>query len=153
MKGHALLNRFLLMKPTLRVVIEFSIILIIGLLGEIFSWIRMPFSPYTNLLGGVLLFGSWIFHAYCHRIHKQAHQESQQIEELVTKGVYSKIRHPMYLSLIVMYLGVAIAWGVVWMLIPALFFSTLTVLIAIKEEGFLLQKFGLQYERYMQEVP
>jgi protein-S-isoprenylcysteine O-methyltransferase Ste14 len=52
-----------------------------------------------------------------------------------------------------MYLGLAIAWGVVWMLLPSLFFSALTVLITIKEEEFLLRRFGYQYEEYMQEVP
>jgi protein-S-isoprenylcysteine O-methyltransferase Ste14 len=59
----------------------------------------------------------------------------------------------MYLSLILMYLGLAISWGVVWMLLPALFFSALTVLIAIKEEEFLLEKFGSQYGDYQRQVP
>ena len=52
-----------------------------------------------------------------------------------------------------MYLGLAIAWGVVWMLLPSLLFSALTVLTAIKEEEFLLRRFGRQYEEYMQAVP
>ena len=59
----------------------------------------------------------------------------------------------MYSSLILMYLGLAIAWGVVWMLLPALLFSVLTVLTTIKEEEFLLRRFGHQYEEYMQAVP
>jgi protein-S-isoprenylcysteine O-methyltransferase Ste14 len=153
MKRPTVINQYLLMKPTLRMVIELPIIIIIGILGEIFSWVRIPLSPYSNLVGGAILLGGWILHAYCHRVHKQAHEQSQQIEGLVTTGVFSKIRHPMYLSLILMYLGLAIAWGVVWMLLPSLFFSALTVLIAIKEEEFLLRRFGYQYEEYMQEVP
>jgi protein-S-isoprenylcysteine O-methyltransferase Ste14 len=52
-----------------------------------------------------------------------------------------------------MYLGLAIAWGVVWMLLPSFFFSALTVLTTIKEEEFLLRRFGRQYEKYMQDVP
>jgi protein-S-isoprenylcysteine O-methyltransferase Ste14 len=67
--------------------------------------------------------------------------------------VFSKMRHPMYLSLILMYLGLAIAWGVVWMLLPSLLFSALTVLTTIKEEELLLRRFGRQYEEYMQAVP
>jgi protein-S-isoprenylcysteine O-methyltransferase Ste14 len=153
MKGQTLLNQYLLVKPTLRMVIEWPIIIIIGILGEIFSWVRIPLSPYSNLVGGAILLGGWMFHVYCHRVHKQAHEQSQQIEELVTTGVFSKVRHPMYLSLILMYLGLAIAWGVVWMLLPSLFFSALTVLITIKEEEFLLRRFGHQYEEYMQAVP
>ncbi len=153
MKKQTLLDRYLLSKPTLRMVIEFPIIVIIGILGEVFSWVRIPFSPYSNLVGGAILLGAWIFHAYCHRVHKQAHEQSGQIEGLVTTGVFSKMRHPMYLSLILMYLGLAISWGVVWMLVASLVFSASTVLMAIREEEFLSRRFGHQYEEYMQTVP
>jgi len=153
MKGQTLLTRYLLAKPTLRMVIEWPIIIVIGIFGEILSWARIPLSPYSNFFGGAILLGGLILHAYCHRIHKQAHEQSQQIEGLVTTGVFSKMRHPMYSSLILMYLGLAIAWGVVWMLLPALLFSVLTVLTTIKEEEFLLRRFGHQYEEYMQAVP
>jgi len=153
MRGQTLLNQYLLAKPTLRMVIEWPIMIVTGILGEIFSWARIPLSPYSNFVGGAILLGGWIFHAYCHRVHKQAHERSQQIEGLVTTGVFSKIRHPMYLSLILMVLGLAIAWGVVWMLLLSLLFSALTVLTTIKEEEFLLRRFGHQYEEYMHAVP
>jgi protein-S-isoprenylcysteine O-methyltransferase Ste14 len=153
MRGQTLLTQYLLAKPILRMVIEWPIIVIIGILGEIFSWTRIPLSPYSNFVGGAILLGGWIFHAYCHKVHKQAHEQSQQIERLVTTGVFSKMRHPMYLSLILMYLGLAIAWGVVWMLFPSILFSALTVLTTIKEEEVLLRRFGHQYEEYMQAVP
>ena len=39
------------------------------------------------------------------------------------------------------------------MLLPASFFSGLTVLIALKEEEFLLEKFGHQYQDYIRQVP
>ena len=153
MKWQTLLNQYLLANPTLRMVIEWPIIIIIGILGEIFSWVRIPLSPYSNFVGGAILLGGWILHAYCHRVHKHAHEQSQQIEELITTGVFSKMRHPMYVSLILMYLGLAIAWGVVWMLLPSLLFSALTALTTLKEEEFLLRRFGHQYEEYMQAVP
>ena len=153
MKGQTLLNRYLLSRPTLRMVIEYPIIVVIGILGELFSWVRIPWSPYSNLVGGAILLGGWIFHAYCHRVHKQAHEQSGQIEGLVTTGVFSKMCHPMYLSLILMYLGLAIAWGILWMLLASFVFSTMTVLIAIREEEFLLRRFGHQYEEYMRAVP
>jgi protein-S-isoprenylcysteine O-methyltransferase Ste14 len=153
MRGQTLLTQYLLAKPILRMVIEWPITVIIGILGEIFSWTRIPLSPYSNFVGGAILLGGWIFHAYCHKVHKQAHEQSQQIERLVTTGVFSKMRHPMYLSLILMYLGLAIAWGVVWMLFPSILFSALTVLTTIKEEEVLLRRFGHQYEEYMQAVP
>jgi protein-S-isoprenylcysteine O-methyltransferase Ste14 len=59
----------------------------------------------------------------------------------------------MYLSLILMYLGLAIAWGIVGMLLPSILFSALIVLTAIKEEEFLLQRFGREYKEYKNKVP
>jgi protein-S-isoprenylcysteine O-methyltransferase Ste14 len=59
----------------------------------------------------------------------------------------------MYLGLILMCLGLPIAWGVVWMLLPSLLSSALTVLTAVKEEEFLLRRFGHQSEEYMKAVP
>ena len=133
MKGQKILDKYLLAKPILRMVIEWPIIIVVGILGEIFSWARIPLCPYSNFFGGGILLGGLIFHAHCHRVHKQAHEQSQQIEELVTTGVFSKMRHPMYLSLILMYMGLAIAWGIIWMLVPSILFSALTVLTTIKE--------------------
>jgi protein-S-isoprenylcysteine O-methyltransferase Ste14 len=147
------MKRYLLVKPTTRMLIEWPIILAVGILGELLGWARIPVSPYSNFIGIAIFAGGWIFHQSCHRDHQQAHAQSQEIEGLVTSGVFSRTRHPMYLSLILMYLGLAIAWGVVWMLLPALFFSALTVLIAIQEEEFLLEKFGSQYEEYRRQVP
>ena len=45
MKGQTFLNGYLLAKPTLRMVIEGPTIVIIGVLGELFSWVRIPFAP------------------------------------------------------------------------------------------------------------
>jgi len=153
MKRQPLINRYLLAKPNIILSIGFLIVIIIGALGEVFYWTKIPLSPYSNIIGGAITLGGWLLHIYCHRIHKQAHKKSQQIEKVVTTGIFQKIRHPMYLGIILAFLGVAIAWGVIWMLVPSVLFSMLAVIIAIKEEEFLLQKFGHQYEEYMQKVP
>jgi protein-S-isoprenylcysteine O-methyltransferase Ste14 len=93
-----------------------------------------------------------VLHQYCHRIHKQAHEKSQRIEGIVTTGLFGKIRHPMYMSLIIMVLGLSFGWGILWMFALAVLLSALMVLIAIKEEKFLLKKFGNQYEEYLRKV-
>lgn len=59
----------------------------------------------------------------------------------------------MYLSLILMYFGFALAWGVLWIFLPAVLFSILNVFTAIREEKFLVQKLGYQYGEYMKAVP
>jgi len=52
-----------------------------------------------------------------------------------------------------MYLGLAILWGVVWMLPAAILFSVITGVMAVKEERYLQQQFGQQYQEYMHTVP
>jgi len=147
------LNRCLVAKPNLLFSIGFIIIVIIGVLGDVLSWNKIRFFPNSNLVGIAIATGGLILHFYCHRIHQQAHEKSQQIEKLVTTGIFQKIRHPMYLGIVLAFVGLAVAWGVVWIFIPSIIFSVLAVLVAIKEEEFLLKKFGRQYEEYMQKVP
>jgi protein-S-isoprenylcysteine O-methyltransferase Ste14 len=149
----AFIDKILLVKPTHRMAVEWPILVIVAVLGEVFSWSKIPFSPYSNIIGGVVIAGAWMFHAYCHRAHRKAHQQSGSIDSVVNTGVFSRIRHPMYLSLILMYFGFAIAWGVLWILLPAFLFSILTVFTAIREEEFLLRKLGSQYEEYIRAVP
>ena len=100
-----------------------------------------------------MLVAGLIVHLRCHTVHRQAQEETDQIEFIVTTGVYASVRHPMYSSLFLIYFGLAIVWGIVWMLVPAAFFSIITVAIAMKEEQFLLQRFGSEYEEYLRKVP
>jgi len=154
MKVPNFMDRYLRAKPNRRILsVELPIIIIIGVLGEVFSWAKIPWSPYSNIAGGIIIIVGYILHVRCHRAHKQAHAQSKQIEEIVTTGVFSRIRHPMYLSLIIIFFGLVIAWGVVWMFLPFLLVLVLIVMTAIKEEEFLLQRFGHRYEQYMKETP
>jgi protein-S-isoprenylcysteine O-methyltransferase Ste14 len=153
MQRLTLSDKILLAKPTHRMAVEWPILIIVALLGEIFSWSKIPFSPYSNIIGGIVIVGAWMFHVYCHRAHHKAHEQSSSIDSVVNAGVFGRIRHPMYLSLILMYFGFAIAWGVLWIFLPSFLFSILIVLTAIREEEFLARKLGSQYEEYMQHVP
>ena len=69
------LDRVLLAKPTHRMAVEWPILVIVAVLGEMFSWSKIPFSPYSNILGGIVIVGALTFHAYCHRAHRKAHEQ------------------------------------------------------------------------------
>lgn len=153
MRKNNLLDKYLLAKPTIRMIIEWPILIGIGVVGSVFSLPRIPFSPASNLVGVIFLVIGFIFHGLSHRVHRQAHQQSEKIEKLVTEGIYSKIRHPSYLGLILIYFGLAFSWGILWILIPAIIFVILTVLTAIREEAAMREKFGKKYEEYMRQVP
>ena len=73
--------------------------------------------------------------------------------EVIREGVFNKVRHPIYLSEILLYLAliclsISLAAAIVWILtIVFLHF------ISRYEERLLLERFGEAYEQYMREVP
>ena len=72
---------------------------------------------------------------------------------VIRKGVFNVVRHPIYLSEIVLYCGLLIlsislaAFVVLLMAIVFLHY------ISRFEERILLARFGQEYRTYMQEVP
>jgi len=153
MEKRGLVDRCLLVKPTIWAIAAFASIVVVGILGEALSWQRIPGAPYSNIAGGAVFVAGWFFHRRCHTFHRRGHDRSGDIETLVTNGVFGSIRHPMYASLMLMFLGVAVAWGVAWMLLPAVAFSLFAVAVAVTEETFLLEKLGPQYGDYMRQTP
>jgi protein-S-isoprenylcysteine O-methyltransferase Ste14 len=123
-----------------------------GICGSVFSWKTFSIFPLSNILGGILVLLAYAFHQWTERNHKQAHKESQDIETIVTTGVYSKIRHPLYLSLISMNIGIALAFGVMMTFALALLTIIHWVLTALKEEEALMKQFPVEYPRYKQMV-
>ena len=79
--------------------------------------------------------------------------ERRETPHVIRKSVYRFVRHPMYLSEIVLYLGlllmsISLAAVLVW--VAAILFLRH---ISLYEERLLLARFGEEYERYMREVP
>lgn len=66
---------------------------------------------------------------------------------LVTTGIYSRVRHPMYTAVIVMFSGYIIYFGSLISLPLWLAFSTLYVIKAVKEERIITDRFP-EYEEY-----
>jgi protein-S-isoprenylcysteine O-methyltransferase Ste14 len=85
-------------------------------------------------------------------ISKQAHNKSSEIKNIVTNGIYSRLRHPIYLSLIIMNIGIALAFNSWISLFFAIIFALSWILTALEEEKYLLNKFGGEYEEYMKNV-
>jgi protein-S-isoprenylcysteine O-methyltransferase Ste14 len=72
---------------------------------------------------------------------------------LLSEGIYSRIRHPRYLSVFFGSLAVALfanflaSWLLMVLLIPVIY------VLAVIEERELLERFGGDYRRYMERVP
>src|SRR5262249_53697539 len=77
----------------------------------------------------------------------------KQDHELICKGPYRLVRHPIYTGLVVAVLGTAIAQGELRSVFAlALVIAALVHKIGI-EEAFLIQEFGDAYDRYRHQVP
>ena len=72
---------------------------------------------------------------------------------VIRKGVFGRVRHPIYLGSILLYLGLivltlSIISAIIWVFIVAFYYY-----ISKYEEKILLKEFGSEYEEYMNEVP
>lgn len=141
------------------------IILVIGLLVFIHTnyyktktssdWL-LNYLKYTCL--GISLFGLYI------RVITVAHTpkntsgrnttEGQVADELNTTGIYSVVRHPLYLGNFFMWLGVAMLTENTWFVIAfILFYAFYYERIMYAEESFLRQKFGDAYLNWAKKTP
>jgi protein-S-isoprenylcysteine O-methyltransferase Ste14 len=152
MKDCNVLNAFFLSNPLYRGMVGNAILVVTGINGLIFSWKTFPIFSFSHLSGGILILLAFGFHEWAHRKHSQAHKESREIEAIVTTGVFSKIRHPLYLSVIVMNIGIAIAFGILVTSVLALLTIIHWILTALKEEDALMKRFPVEYARYKQQV-
>jgi protein-S-isoprenylcysteine O-methyltransferase Ste14 len=73
---------------------------------------------------------------------------------IVEDGPYARTRNPMFLSLVLIHLGVVVALNVAWALVgvPVLILYLRFGVIS-REERFLEQRFGDEYTSYKRRVP
>lgn len=76
-------------------------------------------------------------------------------DKLVTTGIYSKMRNPIYTGCIIGQIGWAMVWGAVYTLFLMPIFDFLACLAVVKflEEPMLTKLFGEEYRRYKEQVP
>ena len=80
--------------------------------------------------------------------------ERQVADALNTTGIYSIVRHPLYLGNYLMWLGMLMFVGIWWFLvIVSLMFWLYYERIMIAEEAFLRNKFKKQYEDWAAVTP
>ena len=78
----------------------------------------------------------------------------QVAETLNTKGIYSVVRHPLYLGNFFMWLGPGLLTGNIWFIVAFIFFYWIYYeRIMFAEEQFLRRKFGKIYTAWAENVP
>ena len=153
MKTSGFIGKIVLTNPMRRGTIECVLLFSTGILGLFFSWPKIQLFPISNALGGLLLIAGLLFHLSAEKNHKQAHEKTSDITHIIDGGVFSRIRHPLYLSIIVMNIGIALAFGVIPTLIIACLSIIHWLITALAEESYLLEEFGKNYQQYKQRVP
>jgi|SRR4051812_34355004 protein-S-isoprenylcysteine O-methyltransferase Ste14 len=71
-----------------------------------------------------------------------------EAKNLVTNGVYSKVRHPVYTFGILLFIGLAMYVAKPWFLVGMLILVPIQVARARAEERVLIAKFGDEYLSY-----
>jgi protein-S-isoprenylcysteine O-methyltransferase Ste14 len=72
---------------------------------------------------------------------------------LLTKGIYSRVRHPRYVELLLAFLAYALFANYLAMYVVVLLGVVWAFLVVRVEEKELRERFGEEYERYCQRVP
>ena len=106
-----------------------------------------PIDSFT-IIGIALILPTYVFLIIARVQLGRSFALSAQAKELVTRGLYSKIRHPVYFFAQLFLLGVVIAardllWLGLWFVV-----LILQVVRAGKEERVLEQRFGALYAEY-----
>lgn len=97
------------------------------------------------------LFAFWATQVF--RRHRTPVDPRGAVTEIVTEGPFRYTRNPMYLTLMVMYVGGALLFALPWawvLLIPV--FLALHFGVIRREEDYLLATFGEPYRRYRKQV-
>ena len=143
---------FLMLAPgTVTVVLPFVI-----LKNSPPSKIIQPFFPHNLGLIPILLgliVCLWCFWDYINK-GEGTPSPFDPPKQLVIVGLYSHVRNPMYIGIVLFVLGEAIMWSsvplVVYSLILLVFFHTSVVYY---EEPRLKSEFGKKYDNYLRSVP
>jgi len=81
-------------------------------------------------------------------------RRSRTVQRLVTYGIFSWMRNPLYVGNFFAWLGVVVASGVLWFLpVAAMLFAVEYTLIVRYEEGVLESIFGDEYLAYRARTP
>jgi protein-S-isoprenylcysteine O-methyltransferase Ste14 len=126
---------------------------LVWIVSPLFEYADYPLFPIPFITGILcLILGLWLFY----RSHKDLGTnwsitlEVREKHQLITHGVYRRVRHPMYLALLIYSLGQGLVLPN-WLVGPSYGIAMLLI-FAFRvghEERMMLEEFGKDYEAYM----
>lgn len=129
---------------SLTVVKAVKVGILLGILLQIWLPNGLPISaePFLLLVSGVLIYTAGLLIAIAARFQlgdNWANIETGQVlsrQEVIAKGVYAYVRHPIYIGDLLLLLGLELALNS-WLVIGVLILAPIVMLKAIKEERML----------------
>ena len=129
----------------------------IGVVGDWF--LGSYFIPVmaTRIVGLLLLVAAGVIGVVGSRALRAAGTNVNPREPVITlvqQGPYCFTRNPLYLSILLLHLGIGVCSGgmlTIGMVIPLALLLHFTVVL--REEAYLEAKFGLHYRRFCEQVP
>lgn len=126
-----------------------------GLNGTFFNQRFVPDQPWIAQVGFALAVLGLLFTCWARVTlgrNWSAIVQLKQDHELIVRGPYRLVRHPIYTGLLLAVLGTALATGE-WRALISLALITLAFWLKLRlEERWLCEQFGEQYRRYMHRV-
>jgi protein-S-isoprenylcysteine O-methyltransferase Ste14 len=144
-----------------------GVVLSIGILGMFASiiiylliplfvvWFHLPFPALIRWIGVLLLAGSIPLLVWIHRTLGRYYAPELKIQTehlIISTGPYSRVRHPMYTTFILLTLGIILITANLFVTVFGLLIILMLYPISKHEESMLLDQFGDKYHDYMQRT-
>jgi len=128
--------------------------LLVLLFFNIDLWIHRAFSWHQVLSWILLLISAFIALSgfYCLKKHGKPVEGWEETTELIKKGIFRYIRHPLFSSLILLAIGILLKNVALQSLIACFICISFLVMASIVEEKENLAKFGDAYHTYTHET-
>jgi len=116
-----------------------------------FGWSEVPLPAVliamaVSLAGYLLILRTFMENRWAGRT-----VETGDGQQVITTGPYAKVRHPMYVGFLLMYLAAPVALGSWWAVLPSIAYIPVIVIRIINEEQVLLRDLK-GYEEYRSRI-
>ena len=142
--------------PLLILVVGIAV-LVVEVQADPYAWEYQEFTPLKWASFAVCIFGLLIrMYTVGHTPkHTSGRNTKEQVADVLNStGIYSTVRHPLYVGNFFMWLGVGMLTGNVWFLVAFTFiYWVYYERIMFAEEQFLRRKFGKSYTEWAGDTP
>jgi protein-S-isoprenylcysteine O-methyltransferase Ste14 len=132
-----------------RALLWFDVAITLGLVGVVVSWSPRTAAWYAGL---ALAFGCLPLWVTARLQLGSSFSVTAQARKLVTTGLYSKLRNPIYFFGGLANLGVVIALQIWPLIVLALLMTPMQIMRVRKEERVLAEAFGPAYAEYRKQT-